>query len=148
MTLRTTPNTDFAKLLEDGWEFQNDHNAHSSRLEYLSDYIFEFTTYDTDMGELFASKAVEFCVAVQNRTTFEYIEKPEQHKWFLVMANMGFFKERISWGTSVRAAFWYVEDELNTTGLFDGDNQVTELAFTPDSWRAFIAAIIAFAAKE
>jgi len=44
-----------------------------SRLEYLGDYIFDFTTYDGEMSALFARKAVEVCAAINDRKTFDCV---------------------------------------------------------------------------
>lgn len=124
-----------------------------SRLAYLSLYIFDFTTYDSEMGELFAAKAVEVCAAINSRTTFEYIKEPEQYKWFLLMCNMPFFTDKLEWGTSIRGAWWGARPgrqiELDSCGIWIGDEQCTEtLKFGNDDWRQFIAAVIEFAAPE
>jgi len=119
------------------------------RLEYLSDYIFDFTTYDREMAELFARRALEVCAAISNSTTFDYIRDAEQYRWYLVMCNMPFFADKIEWGTSVRGAWWgeppHSLIEFDSYGLWLHGEQLTEpMKLTRDQWREFIAAVLAF----
>ncbi len=147
---------DYFRLLEDG-HVQTDliqEYDHTSRLEYLAEYIFNFTTYETKYSELFASKALEVCSAINKYATFEYIKQPEGHLWFLLMVNMPFFIERLEWGCSIRGAWWGGESqnkskkiELSSCGLFLGNEQVAEpLEFTHEEWREFIEAVLIFGA--
>jgi hypothetical protein len=122
----------------------------TSRLEYLSDHIFNFATYDGEMSELLARKALEVCAAVSGGKTFDYIKDPEQYRWYLVMCNMPFFAERLEWGTSIRGAWWdYGDTEFSSCGLWDGGEQFADtMTFTSDQWREFIAAVLAFGVEE
>ena len=121
-----------------------------SRLAYIGDYIFEFTTYDDSMSELFATKALEVCHAISNNTTFDYIKGNENYKWFLIMLNMPCLSNRVDWGCSIRGCWW--DHEPNTTrfnfedmtGLyFDGD-QLDKLELDLDQWVEFIEAMREF----
>lgn len=96
---------DYRRMLEEGYGAIASTEP-IGRLEYLSDYIFNFTTYDGEMAELFACKALEVCAAISNRTTFDYIKDAEQYRWYLVMCNMPFFSDKLEWGTSIRGAWW------------------------------------------
>ncbi len=118
-----------------------------SRLVYLSDHIFDFTTYDSEMSEIFAAKAVEVCGAINDAKIFDYIANAENYKWFLLMCNMPFFAQRLNWGTSIRGAWWdYREHRLSSCGIWNGFEQVMELKFRDvDEWKRFIAAIVTFA---
>lgn len=141
----------YLKLLENSYNKVSEvleGNAPESRLEYLSDYIFQFTTYDGEMSELFAAKAIEVCEAINNRTTFEYIKEPNNYRWYLLMCNMPFFADKLDWGTSIRGAWWYSDIDkpidLHSWGLWLDEQ--TELAeFTAEEWKEFIEAIIEFA---
>lgn len=122
-----------------------------TRLAFLSQYVFSFTTYDDEKDDLFGRKAVEVCAAINDRKTFEYIKDADNYTWFLLMCNMPFFAERLEWGTSIRGAWWSAgEDlELYSCGLWVGDEQLTELKFSNgDEWGLFIAAVIEFATGE
>ncbi len=141
---------DYPRMLLDGFAATESHSARQhTRFEYLSEHIFDFNTYDSDMAKLFASKALEVCAAVLNKTTFDYIEDPDQYRWYMVMCNMPFFKDRLDWGVSIRGAWWQFDDtEFSSCGLWIGDRQYAgTLTLDQDQWRAFIAAVIAFGAE-
>lgn len=140
---------DYVRMLNEGYEF-NAGSDQISRLEYLSDYIFDFTTYDSAMAELFATKALEVCQAISDRTTFDYIKEPDSYRWYLVMVNMPFFSGRLNWGTSIRGAWWDVSAPnsitFSTCGLWSNGVQITELAFTTEKWNDFVVALLDFGA--
>lgn len=141
---------DYAQLLDRS--FQMAH-ASESRLGYLADHVFGFTTDSTSANELFAAKAVEVCAALANRTMSNYVAAQEGHLWFLVMFNMPFFYGRLDWGTSITGSWWSVESgelfELDTCGLWTEEGQLTEpMRFTLEQWKEFISAVVAFAAHE
>lgn len=143
--------TDYGALLEHSYQVERSFNdGQLSRLEFLSRGIFEFTTYESEMDELFAAKAIEVCQAITDRRTFEYIDSRENRIWYLMMCNMPFFANRLEWGTSIRGAWWAscpgIILELDSCGLWIGEEQITEgLEFTPEEWERFIRAVIAFA---
>lgn len=124
-----------------------DECAPKTRLAYLSNYIFDFTTYDQEIDELFASKAVEVCGAINDSVTFSYIEQPENYKWFLLMCNMPFFFDRIEWGTSIRGAWWRKSIKLDSCGLWIGEEQASEMTFGLHEWERFIDAMTLFSRK-
>jgi hypothetical protein len=116
-----------------------------SYLEYLGEYIFNFTTYDSTMSVLFARKAVEVCAAINAETTFDYIKDMENRRWYLLMCNMPFFEPKIEWGTSIRGAWWASKISFQSCGLWHGEVQlVNEMKFTKEEWRVFIRAIMDF----
>ena len=122
-----------------------------SKLEYLSDNIFDFTTYDSEMSELFCEKALDVCNAIQERKTFEFIENKENYIWFLTMCNMPFFSDKLDWGTSIRGAWWdiYVEKPfvINSFGLWKGSEQLLELPLNKSEWGNFISAMNEFVSE-
>lgn len=142
---------DYARMLVDGFFETRDAcgGSSSSRLTYLSDFVFGFTTYDSEMAELFARKALEVCAAISAGTTFDYIKDPGQYRWFLVMCNMPFFAGRLEWGTSIRGAWWaHGGTTLSSDGLWSEGEQITDVTFTDSQWKEFIAALIAFGATS
>jgi hypothetical protein len=143
------PESKYRQALEEGFvATQEDHDF--TRLSYLGSFVFDFTTDDGDMDELFATKALEVCGAVSDGTTYEYIKDTDNYQWFLVMVNMPFFANRIEWGTSIRGARWAPKGKdshikYTSTGLYlDGVQEYGELQFTVEQWKAFINAIIEF----
>jgi hypothetical protein len=123
-----------------------------SRLEFLADDIFDFTTYDPEFAKKLARHAVDVCDAINTTTTFTFIENPENYSWFLIMCNMPFFARRIEWGTSIRGAWWNCFPEshftLPTCALFDGDVHIEHPKFTAEEWPLFIAAVVEFGRSE
>jgi hypothetical protein len=138
---------DYLKLLTESYGSDHFCVQPASRLEYLSEYIFDFTTYEDEAAELFARKAVEVAEAINNGTTFKYIQRDEDRIWFLLMCNMPFFYPRLEWGTSIRGAWWHhSQHAITSCGLFVGDEQLEDLSFTREQWREFILAVVEFAA--
>lgn len=141
----------YRQMLEDGYQEVASHIEIQAmtRLEYLGDYIFDFTTYDGEMTELFAKKAVDVCAVISNRTTFQYIEDPENYRWYLIMVNMPFFEGKLSWGGSIRGAWWDGGVFFESSGLCkDGEQLTSKIGFTQEQWEEFISAVIDFANKE
>lgn len=147
---------DYKELLEHSYKvtLESYECGPGSRLEYLSEHIFGFITYDSEMAVLFARKAVEVCAAINNRLTFDYILKSKNdYCWFLLMCNMPFFAERIEWGCSIRDAWWGSKSgkpiEFQSCGLWVGDEQLHEtIKFSDEDWKIFIAALMGFAEEE
>jgi hypothetical protein len=146
---------DYRLLLEDSYSMEANTGEcrAETRLEYLGNYIFDFTTYDSEMSSQFAWKAVEVCAAVNDGTTFDYIKDSENYRWYLLMCNMPFFSDKLEWGTSIRGAWWGAmpgkQIEFQSCGLWLGDKQLYEtMKFGADEWKKFIAAVIEFATVE
>lgn len=139
----------YLKLLNDGYDACKEQSSYEvSKFEYLSDYIFDFTTYQSDMSELFGRKAVEVALAITGASTYKYIENDENCMWYLIMCNMPFFADRIEWGTSIRGAWWNISDLFETTGLWHGQGQVTALDIDDKGWCDFMLAIEDFVKED
>lgn len=135
----------YKQLIEDSFKEELNSDDDLTKLQYLARNIFEFTTYDSAMDELFATKALEVSQAINEGKTFEYIKDSENYRWYIQMCNMGFFNSRLDWGTSIRGAWWNYHIVLESCGLWQGDKQLLKLKFTQDEWKEFIKAIIEFA---
>jgi hypothetical protein len=82
-----------------------------SKLEYLSEMVFDFTTYDSKVDELFAEKMIEVLECILNSKPFEYQQKSnEQYINYLTMVNMPFLVDKLEWGTSIRGA-WFEDNK-------------------------------------
>lgn len=77
----------------------------SSKLEYIGNTIFNYTTYENLVMEKITCKTLEVCNAISTRTTFEYINTDEGNEWYLIMVNMPFFNGKLNWGGSIRGAW-------------------------------------------
>lgn len=139
---------DYLNLLEHSYAVEvREFGPTYSRLEFLSDHVFQFVTYDSEMSRLFAKMAVEVCDAINKTSTFEFVKSAENYKWFLLMCNMPFFITRLDWGTSVRGA-WWDSDKLNSCGLWVGEEQITTLNFKASQWEDFARAVVVFASND
>jgi hypothetical protein len=149
MQMSTTP--EFLALLEDSYATERKlaDCPPRSRLEYLSEHIFDFTTYDSNMAEEFARHAVRVCQAVNDRATFQLVNAShESYMWYLVMCNTAFFAGRLEWGTSIRGAWWCEVQMLWSCGLWVDDEQCSELVMSAVGWNAFVRAMIEFVKEE
>lgn len=145
---------DYLELLENSYNIEKvireEMNGYTpSKLEYLADNIFGFTTYDGDISEKMATKALEVCSAITNRTTLEYIKDLENYQWYISLLNMPFFSNRTDWGTSVRGAWWSaygVDLLLHTCGIFNlqGEQLCPFELSSLGEFENFIEAVITF----
>jgi len=123
-------------------------DQNTERADFISESIFEITTYDSSVGELFGSKAVEVCKAINDKTTFEYIKNENDYKWYLLMVNMPFFQGKLEWGTSIRGAWWDLhcnkEFTINSCGLYENGRQILEIKFNAEQWGRFVQALSDF----
>lgn len=139
---------DYLELLENSYRVAVESDeCPPSRLAFLGEQIFDFTTYDSGISELFAKKAIEVCDSINKRTTFDYIKDQENYIWFLLMCNMPFFACRLEWGASIRGAWWDA-GRLESCGLYSGDDQILSIEFTYEEWTRFAEALVVFALKE
>lgn len=77
-----------------------------NKLQFISEDIFDFTTYDWSISEILAKSMIEVISAISNKATFEYITDEKNYLNYLTMINMPFLANKISWWTSVRWA-WF-----------------------------------------
>jgi hypothetical protein len=119
-----------------------------SKLKFLADDLFYFSTYEDEIATTMARKAVEVCQAISDRKTFDYIETDEGHFWYLIMVNMPFFKDKIDWGTSIRGAWWHTCRNPHLKIDSGAFTRELELSFTEESWRDFMSALIEFATEQ
>lgn len=142
---------DYMKLLQHSFEQEQSNECPPvTPADFLSESVFDFTTYDSDMGDLFGRKAAEVCRSISERKTFDYIADPANYQWFLLMCNMPFFNRRLNWGGSIRGAWWDVSkpnlQTLDSCGLWVGDEQLLKIEFSTEEWESFIQAVYEFAA--
>ena len=79
-----------------------------NKFQFLGNSIFNFTTYDSGIDELFAKKMLEVIDCIYNKTTFDYQNDENNYINYLTMVNMPFMKGKLEWGTSIRGA-WFDE---------------------------------------
>jgi hypothetical protein len=94
----------FIEILEKEYQEQKECNeCLGSRLDFIGETIFNFTMYEGDASERFASKMIEVIESIINRTTFEY--QKENYDNYLTMVNMPFLVDKLEWGGSIRGAW-------------------------------------------
>ena len=143
----------FKELLEHSYEVLKGSREcpPENRLSFLGNDVFDFTTYDDEMDALFAKKALEVCEAISNRTTFDYQKDEENYKWYLLMVNMPFFKDKLEWGTSIRGAWWcdFEKYKINTWAFYKDYDQILDpLKFNEAEWSQFIKDMIEFSKED
>lgn len=80
-------------------------DGESSKLAFLADYVFDFTTYDDDIGEEMATDMLYVLSAIWQGKTFGFIADKANYRKYLTMINMPFLANIIEWGTSIRGAW-------------------------------------------
>jgi hypothetical protein len=140
---------DYLKMLEHSFQCESESECPpETRAAFVACHIFDFTTYDGGMDDLFGRKALEVCAAINERRTFDYITDPECYRWYLLMCNMPFFVDKLEWGTSIRGAWWGTQlgqpFVLASCGLWSGDEQALRITFPDSQWSAFISALVEF----
>lgn len=129
----------YKELLLNGHKEFTHVTCHDNTMaEYLAAEIFEFVTYDAAIDELFVRKAIEVMLAIDKRSTFEYQASDENYRWYLIMCNMPFFKDKLEWGTSIRGAWW--DKNLTICSL--------EKTFTKEEWSKFICSMAELVAPD
>jgi len=131
--------------LEESLRFHNEHAcSESSKVEFICANIFNIYTYDSVEDEFLGGKCVDVALAITNNTNFEYIRNTDNYRWYLSIVHFPFFAERITWGTSIRGAWWDIDDDdtFSTCGLLGDDGeQKVDWKFSKDGWKQFMLAI-------
>lgn len=114
---------------------------------YLSDSIFDFTTYDGEMDVLLCNSAIVVCEAITNRKTFDFIANKNNYLVYITMVNMPFFVGKLSWGSSVRGAWWDFDGTfvLDSCYLWDENGKQAYLNYkfkSKEDWDEFIVAVV------
>jgi hypothetical protein len=75
--------------------------------------VLGIVTYDGSMDEVIVRTMMPTLLAIGNKTTFELIEDPKQYAWFCITVNMPFLQQRLEWGTSIRGAWYKLDNEFD-----------------------------------
>lgn len=86
-----------------------------SKLEFLGDTVFDFTTYDKAMSAAMASQMLEVIECIALHKQFEY--QKDHYVNYLMMVNMPFMQGKLEWGTSIRGAWFDYSKEFNVYGM-------------------------------
>lgn len=131
----------YLQFLNDEYgEWQKLVSADRPKWVFLSEYVFDFITYDDDTAELFVRKALEVCKAVTEGAVTRYAGPDENYQWLMILRNMPWFMQRLSGTGSVREVIWVKDRVL----LIDGLNLSVEVNQYED-WILFITGLLEFA---
>lgn len=106
--------TDYKKLLQENYEYNKQFSCPpESKLEYIGNYIFDFTTYCPEMDELFAKRMIEVLDCIYKKEQYEYHgESDEKFENYLLMVNMPFLVDKLEWGTNIFGAWFDFDNDL------------------------------------
>jgi hypothetical protein len=115
----------FIEILEEKFQEEKQWNkCLYTKIEFIGNTIFDFTTYDSEMDEHFALKMIEVIECIINRTTFDY--QKDNYINYLTMVNMPFLSDKLEWGGSIRGA-WI--DNFKEYKIADIEIEKEELEF-------------------
>jgi hypothetical protein len=136
--------TDYMKMLDEGHAvaMQLNYDEEISRLAFLGDYIFNFTTYDDEISEVFAKDMLEVIEVIMGGRNFEYLKNRSNYLKYLTMVNMPFLKDKIEWGTSVRGAWLNDYEQEKPLGLDCG-----RVIVRPGELKEFLTQLIEWSTK-
>jgi hypothetical protein len=83
-----------------------------SKYEWAASEVFNLTTYDGSLDELFAKKIIEVCKVILERRNFDYIKDKTNYVPYILVCQLLDNFHWIDWGTSIRGA-WFDADHPN-----------------------------------
>lgn len=99
------------ELYKEDYQNHCDLTGSTSKYGWLANSVFELATYDDSLDELFGKKIVEVCKVLLIRATYEYIRDGSNYIPYILVCNMLDRMRWISWGTSIRGA-WFQEENF------------------------------------
>lgn len=90
-------------------------NDHRSKYEWAAGNVFDLTTYDGWLDELFVKHILEVCKVILDRTNFEYIKDEHNYVRYILVCQLLNDFRWIEWGTSIRGA-WFQEEYFKPWG--------------------------------
>jgi hypothetical protein len=114
----------------------------STKYTWAATQVFELTTYDISLDELFVKKIIEVCKAILEGRTFEYIRDESQYVTYILVCQLLERLNWIEWGTSIRGA-WFEESHekyhpSQPILKYLYTNEETSVPFTVDNLKALI----------
>jgi hypothetical protein len=128
----------FIQDLEDRYHYTKEAYGYVSKEHFLSDYIFDFNVYDSDLAQVIAKEMLEVLEVITERRNYRYIKNPEKYRIFINMVNTAFLHDHLNWGASIRGCWLEADEAINSPiGVIQIDR------FIP-----FIKAIIKFSKSQ
>ena len=98
--------------------FQKDYETfllcdpEATKYEWAAGHVFNLTTYDGYLDELFTKKIIEVCKIILERKNFDYIKDENNYLNYILVCQLLNNFNWIDWGTSLRGA-WFQEQHFN-----------------------------------
>lgn len=93
------------------YEFYKECDAFKNKYEWAASHIFDLTTYDGSLDEMFVKLILEVCDVILEDENYEYIKDETNYFTFIAVCQRLSSLGWIDWGTSIRGA-WF-EDHQN-----------------------------------
>lgn len=77
-----------------------------SKYEWAANHVFDLTTYDGDLDELFVKCIIDVLKVIRDRYNFEYIKDEDNYIGFILVCQLLDKFHWIEWGSSIRGA-WF-----------------------------------------
>lgn len=134
----------YKKLLEESWEeYKEECNTDFyNKYNFLADAIFDITTYENVLSAMMAKEYLSVCEAITKTKTFEMVF--DNAELYLRTINYSFFMDRISWGSSIRGAWWESTIDIDSCDLWYKGEQLCDWKLSRDEWDKFVVAMLDF----
>jgi len=88
----TTETINYKQILEDHYKEELEIQDYPyTKHHFLSEHVFNFITYDSDIDKMFSIRMLDVINAILKKQTFDYIEKSQaNYENYLTMVNMSF----------------------------------------------------------
>ena len=97
------------ELYRDDYKFECDNITRDcSKYSWAASEVFELTTYDRDLDEMFVKKIIEVCKVILENRAFDYIRDESNYVDYILVCQLLEHFHWIEWGTSIRGA-WFEE---------------------------------------
>ena len=138
----------YTNLLEFSFEDMKSflRNQNMTRHSFIADAVFNLSTYDSELDEIFVTKCLEISNTIGSGATFEYIKNKTNHIWFIGLLHLQFFQDNTDYGTSPRGSWWEYPITLHTYQFSDpmSGEQIAKLTFDKLGWSEFLTDVQKF----
>ena len=87
----------------------HDSNSEPSKYQWAASRVFDLTTYDRALDELFVKDIIEVCKVIIERRNFEYIKNRDNYIKYIAVCQILDRFNWLEWGTSIRGAWFEVD---------------------------------------
>lgn len=132
----------FQKSYDDHLSIDDENNVYG----WAASNIFDLTTYDDELDELFVKVIVGASKVILTRQSYGFIKDESMYVAYILVCNLFEHKKWINWGTSIRGA-WF-EDRADSEYIFYGCGYLEDVPFTKENLISLIEFIEEHEPKE